>query len=83
MPDERGYSVGESTITVKWWCVLLVIIGIFGWMFIAQVNVDRRVTTLETQFSYISQSIGEVRELTKEIRADQLRRYRNEVGDRK
>ncbi|HOS77032.1 MAG TPA: hypothetical protein PLL15_03250 [Syntrophales bacterium] len=82
MPDTRGNSIGESTITIKWWCVLLVIIGVFGWMFIAQMNVDRRVTTLETQYSFISQSITEVRELTKEIRADQLRRYRQETDGR-
>jgi len=73
--DKRDLVIGESTITIKWWCVLLVIIGIFGWMFVAQLHQDRRITTLETQFTYITQSISEVRDLTREIRTDQLRRY--------
>ena len=32
MADQRSGGIGESTVTVKWWAVLTVIIGIFGFI---------------------------------------------------
>ncbi len=75
MPDLRGSGIGESTITVKWWGVLLVFVAVFGFFFAQGISQDRRITTLETQFGYITKSIDEVHDLTKQIRDDQIRRY--------
>jgi hypothetical protein len=75
MIDQRRSGVGESTITVKWWGILLVFICVFGFFFIQGLAQDRRITTLETQFLYITKSIDEVYSLTKQIRDDQVKRY--------
>lgn len=79
MPDQRGGSIGESTLTVKWWAVLTVIIGIYGFMFISMMNHENRLTKFETQVPYITESLTEIRTVMKEVRDDQIRRYEKEL----
>lgn len=79
--DKRQTSIGESTITVKWWAVLAVILSVLGFFFIATLNHEGRITKIETTFSYITSALDEVKGLTKEIREDQIRRYQKELSD--
>jgi len=65
---------GESMVTVKWWAVMVVIICVFGWMFGAMMNHERRITIVETQYTQIYSALTELRDVTKEIRAEQIKR---------
>ena len=81
--DKRDMSIGESTITVKWWAVLIVISSVLGFFFIATLNHEGRLTKVETTFTYITSGLDEVKSLVKEVREDQIRRYQKElVGNR-
>lgn len=80
MEDKRANGIGESTLTIKWWGVLIVIITFLGWITLSVTAQETRITKIETQFTYISQSLSEVKQLTGEIRLDQLRRYREEAN---
>ena len=81
--DKRETSLGESTVTVKWWAVLVVILSIMGFFFISTMNHEGRLTKIETTFGYITSGLDEVKALTKEIREDQVRRYQREVRENK
>ena len=52
MSDERGNSVGESTLTIKWWGVLVIVLGFFGWMALSVMGQETRITRMETHFSH-------------------------------
>ncbi len=39
---------GESTLTVKWWAVLVIFFGIFGWFFVTALGHENRITKVET-----------------------------------
>lgn len=75
MADERKGGLGESTVTIKWWGILVVILGIFGFFFTAVLSHEKRITTVEVQYQSIVTTLGKVETLTKEIRDDQIRRY--------
>ena len=79
MPDQRSGNIGESTVTVRWWAVMMVIIGIFGFFFLSMLNHEGRLTKVETQFSYITDALTDLKGVTKEIREDQIRRYEKEM----
>ena len=79
MPDQRSGNIGESTVTVKWWAVMVVIIGIFGFFFISMLNHEGRLTKVETQFSYITDALTDLKGVTKEIRDDQIQRFEKEM----
>lgn len=81
--DKRETSLGESTVTVKWWAVLVVILSIMGFFFISTMNHEGRLTKIETTFGYITSGLDEVKALTREIREDQVRRYQREVRENK
>lgn len=57
--DRRTSGIGESTITVKWWGVLLVIIAAFGYFFSVGLAHESRLTKLETAFEVRLASIDE------------------------
>ena len=79
--DKRETSLGESTVTVKWWAVLVVILSIMGFFFITTMNHEGRITKIETTFGYITSGLDEVKALTREIREDQVRRYQRELRE--
>lgn len=81
--DKRETSLGESTVTIKWWAVLVVILSIMGFFFISTMNHEGRLTKIETTFGYITSGLDEVKALTREIREDQVRRYQREVRENK
>ena len=66
MEEERQ----ESSIIVKWWQVVLVLLGIFGFFFVNALAMESRVTKLETLTSMsianIEKSICEIKETLKE-----------------
>lgn len=72
MSDRRQETLGETTVTVKWWSVLMVMILAFGFFFTAFINHETRITRTEEA----CKSITEIKSLVKEIREDQIRQYR-------
>jgi ABC-type phosphate/phosphonate transport system permease subunit len=80
MPDSvvQNCNPKETTFTVKSWAVVVVILGLFGWFGIQAINHESRITRIETQYDFISKSLGTVEVVTKEIRDNQLRLQRKE-----
>lgn len=66
MAEERQ----ESNIIIKWWQVLIVVLGIFGFFFINALAMESRVTKLETLTSVsitnIERAICEIKETLKD-----------------
>jgi hypothetical protein len=56
----------ESLLRVKWWGVLLVFFGIYAYFFLAIYNINTRVTILETESKYVSDSVKELKSIAKE-----------------
>ena len=73
----------ESTVTVKLWGVFGIVIAVCGFFFLAIMSHESRITKVETQFPYITESLAELRSVTKDIREDQVRRYRQELREAK
>lgn len=48
MQDKRENGIGESTLTIKWWSVVIVFILIFGWFFATILTHENRITKVET-----------------------------------
>lgn len=81
MPEQpivQNCNTGESTFTVKSWAVVVVILGLFGWFGIQSISHESRITRIETQFDYITRSLGTVETLAQEIRDNQIRLQREE-----
>lgn len=72
----------ESTLTLKWGIILVLILGFFGWITVGAFSHENRITKVETkleiQIPQINNALTEVRDLTKEIRDNQLRLQRKE-----
>lgn len=80
--DDRQRSYGESTLTLKWGMILVLILGFFGWVVIGAFSHENRITKMETkleiQIPQISNSLFILEGVTKEIRDNQLRLERKE-----
>jgi len=68
----------ESILTVKWWGVLLVVFGIFGWLAICAQNHESRITRVEVQYLHMTQDLSDIKTIVSEIRQEQVRRARAE-----
>ena len=84
-PDRRESTIGESTITVKWWAVIMVFISIFAFLFVGWSTNNTRITKLEEKYDFVVQSIGKLQAssekievVVQEIRLDQQRRQARE-----
>ena len=79
---ESKNSDSESTLTLKWGMILVLILGFFGWITVGAFSRENRITKVETkleiQIPQINSALSEVRDLTKEIRDNQLRLQRKE-----
>ena len=68
----------ESTLTLKWGVILVCILGFFGWLVLASLSHENRITRVETKieilFPQIADSLKNLQEVTKEIRDDQKHR---------
>ena len=68
----------ESTLTIKWWGVILLVLGFFGWMTVSVLGQENRITRLETKLEVhlpiISSAMTNMNDLIKEVRQDQIRR---------
>lgn len=85
IPDRRESNIGESTLTVKWWAVFMVIISIVGFLFMGWTTNNSRITRLEEKYDYVVRTIGALQASTEkievvvtEIRLDQQRRQARE-----
>ena len=77
MPDMRKTGVGESTLTVRWWAVILVFLGLFGALFITVRDQDKvlakfdsRISVNETRYILIADTLGEMKLTLKDIQND-------------
>lgn len=72
----------ESTITLKWGAIIIAILGFFGWVVVGAFSHENRITRVETSLSIqmpqISNSLDELKTVTKEVRDNQLRLQRKE-----
>lgn len=59
----------ESTLKIKWWGVIVIILGVYAYFFTAIYNLNTRVTILETDSKYIKDTILELKCITKENNA--------------
>ena len=84
-PDRRATTMGESTITVKWWAVFMAILSVMGFLFMGWTTNNQRITRLEEKYDFVVKSIGALQTSTEkieivvtEIRLDQQRRQARE-----
>lgn len=60
----------ETNIVIKWWQVLIVVLGMFGFFFVNALAMESRVSKLETitsvSIANIEKSICEIKEVLKE-----------------
>jgi len=63
--DKRSTGLGESTITVKWWGVILVILLLFGFFFKNVLKTETRVTAIETKLVGMAEDTKEIKDLLK------------------
>jgi hypothetical protein len=65
-----GEEKQETSVIIKWWQIVLVLLGIFGFFFVNALAMESRVTKLETLTSVsianIEKSICEIKETLKE-----------------
>lgn len=57
---------------VSIWSIVVIIIGCFGWFFNTTMVHENRLTKLETQYSQIYTVLSELKDVTKEIRQEQI-----------
>ena len=72
----------ESILTVRWWGVLLVVFGIFGWLAICAMNHESRITRVEVQYLHMVQDLADIKVIVSDIRNDQVRRSQKEMNNR-
>ena len=70
---EERRTMTESNLTVKWWCILLVFLGIFGFFFAANMNHESRLTRVETKYEAVAENMTEIKQDVKEIKTIILR----------
>lgn len=65
-----GEEKQETSVIIKWWQIVLVLLGIFGFFFVNALAMESRVTKLETLTSVsianIEKSICEIKETLKD-----------------
>ena len=66
----------ESTVTIKFWAILITILGIYGFFFVTILNHERRVTVLETQFPHVIALLQDIKSVLSEHVKDQALRER-------
>lgn len=78
----RSTDQGESTLTIKWGAIIILILGFFGWVVIGTFSHENRITTMETKLAIhipvISTSLEKMAATIEEIRDNQLRLQRKE-----
>jgi len=80
--DRRGSSIGENTITIKTWAVVtllfIFIAGVTSIGFASLMNHESRISIGETKMVNIQDGMNDIKCLLKDIRQDQLDRYKKE-----
>jgi len=62
-------SEPESTLKVKWWGVILMVLGVYAYFFTAIYNLNTRVTVVEVDSKYTKENIIELKVITKDNNA--------------
>lgn len=79
MTDMVERRAQESTLVVKWWGVLILATTVIGWLSVMAITNAGNIKVLQSDISYLSRDVTEIKTISKEIRQDQLRRYQQEV----
>jgi type II secretory pathway component PulF len=66
--SKRKDDIPESTIVVKWWGVIVLIVGIFGFFFVGFLNHESRITKQETKMEAIMDTLQDIKADTSQIR---------------
>ena len=86
-PDlESLHERAESTLTIKWGVIIVFvlggILGFFGWLGVNAMSHESRITKVETKLEIhipqINATLTDMKDVIKEIRADQVRRQEKE-----
>ena len=72
-------SIGESTLTVKWWCVVGVFIVVCAFFFGALMNHETRITRTEESAKIILELKGTLRCIETELKTVNARLARIEA----
>lgn len=62
----KGLIQMES-LTISWWQLIVIFLGIFGYFFVSILTHERRITALETQVPMILQGISEIKTSIKDV----------------
>lgn len=62
-------SEPESTLKVKWWGVILMVLGVYAYFFTAIYNLNTRVTIVEVDSKYNKDNIIELKAIAKDNNA--------------
>jgi hypothetical protein len=65
---EERREESESRLIVKWWCVILLFLGIFGFFFITSTNHESRITRVETKYEAVADNVGEIKQDIRDIK---------------
>lgn len=60
----------ESSLTIRWWGVLLVIFGLIGWLAVGQIGQGQQIARVEAQITSVYKDIVEIKSLCKEMSMD-------------
>lgn len=72
-------SIGESTLTVKWWGVVAILASLFGCIFIGLMNHETRITRTEESAKIILELKGTLRCIETELKTVNARLARIET----
>ena len=82
--DRRSNGIGDNTVTIKTWVLIVLIItfvsGVTGVGFASLMNHESRTSTLETKVANQTCDITEIKQMLRDIRNDQIRRYEKAEG---
>lgn len=83
--DEQQHieTYSESTVTLKWGIIIVLVLGFFGWLSLGTLSHENRLTKVETkleiQIPQMSQTLENLTRITQDIRDDQVRRQHKEL----
>lgn len=70
----------ETIIKVKLWGVIALLVICLGYLTVTDRQIENRVTRIEAQYESVLTTLTELKQLTRDIRQDQIRRYNREIN---
>lgn len=70
----------ETVIRLKLWGVIAAFIMCVGFLIATDRQLENRVTRIEAQYEAVMANLIDLKQMTEDIRQDQIRRYNREVN---